>query len=233
MRQDLQNLYEALTPSGQSKGARSLESLGAAGMDGVPGATPDHVPLLPEQVDQLQHLLKVQPDAVCEFLSGARGGDEVTPAEAQAMIDGLRKTLEAPAPASPQLESLFSKRRQEDSPAAFSFDLHAEFNLPINVARRDFEDSDWVGYGVGGGLNGALHHANLLPLGRIRRHTDYDSRFRYDLTAPRGRELKVALFADFANGYYHAQYIAKRIQRNRYPYAVHLGDVYYAGTRPR
>ncbi len=40
----------------------------------------------------------------------------------------------------------------------------------------------------------------------------------------------MALFADFANGYYHAQYIAKRIQRNRYPYAVHLGDVYYAGT---
>ena len=38
----------------------------------------------------------------------------------------------------------------------------------------------------------------------------------------------MALFADFANGYYHAQYIAKRIEQNRYPYAVHLGDVYYA-----
>ena len=46
-----------------------------------------------------------------------------------------------------------------------------------------------------------------------------------------GDGLKVALFADFGNGLYHSRYIAKTLVERKYPYAFHLGDVYYGGTK--
>src|SRR5262249_29546185 len=42
---------------------------------------------------------------------------------------------------------------------------------------------------------------------------------------------RIALFADFGTGLYHSRSIAAQIQALRPDYAIHLGDVYYAGKK--
>jgi hypothetical protein len=226
MRQDLLSLYQALTPARRSAAPNddALESL-------APPAVPaDHPPLLPEQLQQLQRLYQTDPEAVRAYFSSARG-EEVTAGEARRMLDELGKALQQPGDTELQLEGLFSRNQPAPPPEGFTFDLYDPAKIPINTNRRDFQDDDWTGYAISGGLNAALFHAGLLPLGPFRRHEDFASRFTYELTARPGQDLNVALFADFANGYYTSRYIAKRFEANRYPYAIHLGDVYYAGRQ--
>jgi 3',5'-cyclic AMP phosphodiesterase CpdA len=231
MKRDLQKLYAALTPDAPpSMEPRGLEARSPAGLEGIPGATAEHTPLLPEQLDQLDRLMVLAPDGVREFLGGTRGDKTITQQEALAMLADLRQALEQPASTEGQLEGIRARRATQPPPEGFSFDLYDAAKIPINPDRRDFQDDDWLGYGLGGGVNGALFHANLLPLGPIRRHEEHESGFTYELGPRDGKDLKIALLADFANGYYHARYIARRLAHSKYPYAIHLGDVYYAGT---
>ncbi|MGH9799749.1 MAG: metallophosphoesterase family protein, partial [Blastocatellia bacterium] len=46
-----------------------------------------------------------------------------------------------------------------------------------------------------------------------------------------GAPLEIALFSDFGVGRYYSKYIAKQIGSGRFPYAIHLGDVYFAGRK--
>ncbi len=66
---------------------------------------------------------------------------------------------------------------------------------------------------------------------RWHNHPSYHPRrFVYNLEEPTaGAPLDIALFADFGTGLYPALYIAQQFNLKRFPYAVHLGDVYYAG----
>ena len=43
--------------------------------------------------------------------------------------------------------------------------------------------------------------------------------------------LEIALFSDFGTGLYHSRYIAKQLVEGRFPYAIHVGDVYYSGRK--
>jgi hypothetical protein len=59
--------------------------------------------------------------------------------------------------------------------------------------------------------------------------------FVYSMKAADGAPLgandtiRIALFSDFATGEYHSRYIAHYILQEKPHYAIHLGDVYYAG----
>jgi hypothetical protein len=224
MRQDLLSLYQALTPAHRSEAGDSLESV-----ESPAAAVPaDNPPLLPEQLQQLERLHQTDPQAVRAAFESARGRP-VSAGEARRMLDELHGALARPGETETQLEGLFSRDTPALPPEGFTFDLYDPAKLPINTNRRDFQDNDWTGYAISGGLNAVLFHAGILPLGPFRRHEDHASLFSYDLTAQPGQDLNVALFADFANGYYTSRYIARRFEKNRYPYAIHLGDVYYAG----
>jgi len=230
MRDDLRALYESLLPRRKSGAARAdLESLGdGLGLEGVPGATPDHSPLRPEEIDQLEQLYKVDPEAVRGFLGRMRHTEPVTPDEARQMLDAIRRRFAAPSETRAIVEGL--ERAPTSPPSGFGFDLYDPARIPIDVNRTDFEEgADWFRYAVGAGINGALFHAGLLPLDPFRRHDDRQSLFSYALDADLGKDLRIGMFSDFANGYYHARYIAKRFVANKYRYAIHLGDVYYAG----
>jgi hypothetical protein len=48
---------------------------------------------------------------------------------------------------------------------------------------------------------------------------------------PAEHPLEIGLFADFGNATYPAAGIARQLSLAKLPYAMHLGDVYYAGTR--
>lgn len=69
-------------------------------------------------------------------------------------------------------------------------------------------------------------------------HEEFASRFVYSLTDRAGKSLEdsfsIVLFADFGTGWYNSLYIAKQIeeliaQPDGPKFAIHLGDVYYAG----
>jgi calcineurin-like phosphoesterase family protein len=230
MRDDLTALYDSLMPRAAAQSTRraNLESLGdGSGLEGIPGATPDHSPLRPEEMDQLEQLYRVDPEAVRKFLGRMQHTDPVTPEEARKMLDTIRRRF-ATASQTRGAEGL--ERAPTPPPSGFTFDLYDPKRIPIDVTRTDFEEGpDWFKYAVGAGISGAMFHAGLLPLDPFRRHEDRPSLFSYPLDAQQGQDLRIGMFSDFANGYYHARYIAKRLAMKRYPYAIHLGDVYYAG----
>jgi len=66
-------------------------------------------------------------------------------------------------------------------------------------------------------------------------HHEFPSNFIYDLKDREGKpaapdqRITIALFADFGTGLYHSKYIARNIAALAPDYAIHLGDVYYAG----
>ncbi len=66
----------------------------------------------------------------------------------------------------------------------------------------------------------------------FRSHVGTQSGFQYRLDPPpSGKPLRIVLFADFGTGLAHSRYIARQIEIDRPQCAVHLGDVYYTGTR--
>ncbi len=66
-------------------------------------------------------------------------------------------------------------------------------------------------------------------------HTEFPSNFIYEMKDRQGQpvapeqKISVALFSDFGTGVYHSRYIAKHLASLDPDYAIHLGDVYYAG----
>src|SRR5262245_47892663 len=169
MRDDLKALYESLLPrAAPGKRRASLESLGdGTGLEGVPGATPDHSPLRPEEMEQLEQLYRVDPDTVRAFLGRMRHTEPVTPEEARQMLDAIRRRFAAPSETRAIAEGL--ERAPTPPPPGFTFDLYDPERIPIDVARTDFEEgADWFRYAIGAGLNGALFHAGVLPLDPFR-----------------------------------------------------------------
>jgi len=74
-----------------------------------------------------------------------------------------------------------------------------------------------------------------FPKARFRSHSEFPSGFKYEMKDRQGRpfdpeqKISVALFADFGTGLYHSLYIARHLAALNPDYAIHLGDVYYAG----
>jgi hypothetical protein len=231
---DYHRLYGALEP----KAASNLAGLEAAmATDSAVETEPlaaalvseSETPLLPEQVPQLRRLFETDPEAVQRYFAELKKKPVVSRAEVLEMLDELDAILSNPGPAADVLEAAASSVPQPP-PLDFTFDLYDPQQIPIDTSLTQFEErADWRGYALAGGLRAALFHAGLAVLGPFRFHHDHTSQFSYRLDRDPGKALRIALFSDFANGYYHARYLAKRLAKRAYPYAIHLGDVYYAG----
>jgi hypothetical protein len=114
-------------------------------------------------------------------------------------------------------------------PPDFDFPGYDPKNIPIDPGDTRFQTTeDLFNYIV---FTGGLYHLDLLPLDPVRRAEAYQhTRFTYPMTSPTpGSPVEVGLFSDFANGLPHARYIARQLAG--LPYAIHLGDVYYAGRQ--
>ena len=88
----------------------------------------------------------------------------------------------------------------------------------------------WVLFAGFSWLRTQLGSVQKAPF-RWHNHPSYHPRrFVYNLEEPTaGAPLDIALFADFGTGLYPALYIAQQFNLKRFPYAVHLGDVFSAG----
>ncbi|MBK7536200.1 MAG: metallophosphoesterase [Myxococcales bacterium] len=106
--------------------------------------------------------------------------------------------------------------------------LKAQHGVDLNPNNKQFEKLDpwWLG---------VADESLITKLGRWPNLEKFvahskDAPFVYQATAAEAA-APIALLADFGTGLYHSRMIARQLTRRAPAYAVHLGDVYYAGRQ--
>jgi hypothetical protein len=232
MNDDLKNLYRMLGYVGPLED--EAPSAKAASFAATVKARPDLAeppPLDAAGLDKLEEQLNLHPRKTLARVREA-WNPKITQKQLRAIIASARRALTAPAKATSEFKA-----------AAFSFSsaLPSNFEFPgmdldeieINPEDRKFENDDLVG--VLGWVFCAGPFALTKPSRkdfRFHNQPQFASQFIYKLDEPSpGAPLEIALFSDFGAGRYYSRYIAKQFRARRFPYAIHLGDVYYAGRR--
>ncbi|MCI0387279.1 MAG: hypothetical protein MOB07_00695 [Acidobacteria bacterium] len=239
MNDDLRKLYRTLGYTGPLPGDEAPESfaVSVAG-DATPGVAPalaedpaEKPPLDAAGLERLENELKHHPR---KTLARAREmwGGELTMPRLREIIATTRRALEEPNRVLAEIGVTIGAESFAAAP------LPPEINFPgmddpeiiIDPEDRKFENDDLAGilawaFFAGPFVGTAPDKKNF------RFHDPQDpSSFIYDLIEPSPDEpLKIALFSDFGVGRYYSDHIAKQFRRDRFPYAIHLGDVYYAG----
>lgn len=124
-------------------------------------------------------------------------------------------------------------KKSNPLPPGFNFDGMDLSTIPVDPGRTKFEtNADILGWIFFSGP----HY--LLPSKKHPFHSHDNKAYSQGKNfidnmeeATADKPVEVAVFADFGTGYYHSRYIAKQLKEAKYPYAVHLGDVYYSGTQ--
>jgi hypothetical protein len=186
------------------------------------------LPLLElDDIADLERALDSNPE---ETLARARLmiDENISETELRATIGRARLALNSPDTAIALMEAEAAHQDAANPlPPGFNFEGLDLDEINIKPGDSKFEAvADALGWVLFGGL-GLLTQVFKAD---FRWHGDSASRFAYSLDEPGdGRPLDVALFSDFGTGRYYSRYIAKQLRTRKFPYAIHLGDVYYAG----
>jgi hypothetical protein len=225
----------------------------------VPFTAPGHLPTsgptgeaaeLPllelSDVQQLRAHLDADPEAVLAWARGAWDA-ELTEAQLRATVEEAQAALKSPASFGRALDAAaaheaavaFSVGVPSGAvhlvPPCFTFPGMTD-DIPIDPSIKKFETQrDATGWLLFAGANWLRTQLGAVAKAPFRWHHHPNcqgKRFVYDLAEPTAESpLEVALFSDFGTGLYPALYIAAQLRQRRFPYAVHLGDVYYAGRK--
>jgi hypothetical protein len=183
-----------------------------------------------EQVEELLAALERDPQGVLERARQAWDADLTEDQLRQSLVDA-QVAFRAPKEATQALRAAkaqwFAGNRLPDT---FTFPLRTDA-IPIEPSRWRFETvRDVLGWIA---LCGPFVAGSAVaPKAPFRWHSDpvYPSNFVYALPdASDATPTRLALFGDFGTGEYQSRYIARQLEHSGFPYAIHLGDVYYAG----
>lgn len=222
MNDDLKELYRKLEYTGPltTEEAVSFSSLGEERTE---------LPLLDLQgLEELEAELNAHPRRLLKRVRAMWAPDFTLPRLRQALAQA-RRALETPAEVNAEIEA--ASFGITPLPDGFDFPgMTEEPLIEINPEDRKFENDDLKG------LLGWALFAGPFALSRpnkkdfLRHDPNNPNGFIYDLPNPApGAPLEVALFADYGVGRYYSKHIARQFFNHRFPYAIHLGDVYYAG----
>ncbi len=219
MNNDLKKLYEKLGYTGPTDEAVSFSAM---------GQEPAELPLLDnEGLKLLEAELKAHPRRLLNRVR-AMWDSKMTLPRLREALALARRALDKPKEMLAEVEA--ASFALTPLPPGFDFPGMNDPNIEINPEDRKFENDDLAG------LLGWALFAGPFVLSRpdkndFRRHDPNNpNSFIYDLPNPApGAPLEVALFADYGVGRYYSDHIAKQFRQRRFPYAIHLGDVYYAG----
>jgi hypothetical protein len=232
MHPDLDELYRVLgAPVAAAAPPRPINETGFESTEAAPERSRDLAPLDAEGAQIFEEMLREQPEWILGRARAAFDRD-ISLDELRTRVADARRALEAPKRAADLVRAeRFLQESSSALPPEFTFDGMNLAEIPIDPSNTKFEElADWLGwvvnsarwvFGSPAGAKSAFHW-----------HTSpaYGSDFVYPLHGDHpGAALSVALFADFGTGLYHSRYIARQIARRKHPYAIHLGDVYYAG----
>src|SRR4029453_13839869 len=154
----------------------------------------------------------------------------MTAARLAQTIQEARAMLRAPAEAREQVRTRREGlSRGTQLPADFTFPGIEKHRNEIDPGNHKFQDKgDELGWLLFSGPYLLLSPGPRPP--DFRFHEEKPSRFTYELPSA-GPTLTVCRFSDFGTGLCHALYIADLLREAVYPYALHLGDVYYSGRK--
>ncbi|APR79786.1 Hypothetical protein A7982_05133 [Minicystis rosea] len=224
-------LYRAL---GVPPGSIPASERGDAPSALFPPSSPHDLEALDRRgLDELERLLDSQPEATLAHARAALDRD-LTERELRELIKSARLALAAPREALAVIEAQEALFRVTDQlPSDFTFEGIDIPLIPIDPGDRKFEPvADALGWllNSGGAISRWLKGGPTTgDRERFPTHERHDSKFVYPLHGAGEAPLDIALFSDFGTGRYHSRYIAKQMATRRVPYAIHLGDVYYAG----
>jgi Calcineurin-like phosphoesterase len=201
-------------------------------------------PLGPEDLEKLEAQLRADPAVVLTWARHTYDA-EVTEDQLAAAIAGARAALTSPetfirmrAAAEEHEEALAVASGAEKIgahmlPVGFTFPGMTDA-IPIDPTLTKFETRDdaigWVLFAGFDWLRSQFGGVRKAPF-RWHNHPSYQARrFIYNIEEPTVEHpIDIALFSDFGTGLYHSLYIAQQFRERQFPYAVHLGDIYYAG----
>lgn len=200
---------------------------------------PDSEDLRPLDHDGLERLEELLRQNGETFLAKFRDEHQlpVTDEELRQAFSETREAFNDP-------EAYLKKRRAARTQAKPSrtrgvrTDLPPEIQLYKDIAidpqNHKFEPrADLIGWIVNAGYQFVVREKFKLinDKGKFGWHSP-DHPFTYDLKNRAGepeQKISVALFSDFGTGLYHSRFIARHLAALQPDYAIHLGDVYYAG----
>lgn len=195
----------------------------------IENIAPQDLPLLDlEAVKELQRGLEVHPEQTLKDMRSRLDGS-LTLKQAQTILTTVEEMLQHPADFQEALAPFASPLTEgEIRPWFPDYDPR----IPIDATDTQFETwGDWPRWAfLAGPPRISMPLRDKAP---FRRHetapsgTDYI----YPIHQSHDRPTEIALFSDFGTGKYHSRYIASQMEKKKYPYAIHLGDVYYAGRQ--
>ncbi|MFQ5636440.1 MAG: hypothetical protein ACE5IR_00415 [bacterium] len=245
MDRDLRKLYRELGYSGALEGSETITRGGrvtrGTGTQDT-GDQNDMPPLTDKSLQVVEELLKTSPEEIIEKFRVIRHY-EVSDKYILDTLRDARSALDNPAK---YVEKLQAKRKKDrgrvtrgigGKPIKVPSDLILYPDIPIDPDEYKFEPmADALGWAVNSVYYIVRDKVNPdHPIAEFPTHSNFPSNFVYDLKNKEGKlagpdeKLSVALFADFGTGLYHSKYIARNIAALQPDYAIHLGDVYYAG----
>lgn len=232
MNEDLKTLYRTVGITAPLPDAtRSFAATAALNAED-PADLP---PLDANGLDQLETELNLHPRLT---LARAREAWDpgLTQKQLREAIATTRRALNAPEQAVAEIQAAALSRSAIAAaalPNGFDFPGMDLAEIGIDPDDRKFENDDVVG--ILGWMFGAGPYVLTRPKKetfRFHNQASFSSNFIYPLPEPApGAPLEIALFSDFGVGRYYSKYIAKQLKTRRFPYAIHLGDVYFAGRR--
>lgn len=239
MEQDVARFYRALgyeefasheVEEGETHSAPVAFSGAAAQPAGEATARGELPPLGPADVEALQRQFEQDPQALVDWYRQTWDAD-ITEEDVRAAMAQAEMAFRAPDAAAAAVEAQMAFARAPRLPAEFSFPEMALDVIPINPGLTKFETkADALGWILFSGPQFVFGELLSRAPFRWHNHPDYPAGFVYEMANPApGTPVDVALFSDFGTGLYHSRYIARQLARRQFPYAVHLGDVYYAG----
>jgi len=226
----LEKLRVRLPAEGPGDIARAHRALGFQGKSvstEAAEAAPEDLTELPpldlKGIQKIEDMLASDPDGLLEMVRDTLD-PKVDEATFRHGLDRARAMLRNPARFAPELRALEGLEAVA-LPPDFTFpgmDLSA---IPIDPDNRQFEDladlARWIIF-AGGTI---IFGSNKEPFRGTSAATT-----QFPMIEPlAGAPVQVALFSDFGTGLYHSRYIAKQIANRKPAYAIHCGDVYYAG----
>jgi hypothetical protein len=194
----------------------------AAGLAEAGGEQP--VALDGRTVAQLRAQLIADPERMLAEAPAVLG-DTPSMADGMRLLNDAEAALRTP---SHTLAALAANRSDEsyELPAKYQFPGYDPQAVPIRPSEKRFESAAdaaaWVATAAAAWAFRLVTPKPDLPLPAATAE--------YPLLERNGRTT-VALFSDWGTGYYHSNYIARHIVHLEAAQAVHLGDVYYTGTR--
>ncbi|MEP7336664.1 MAG: metallophosphoesterase [Acidobacteriota bacterium] len=230
MNEDLKNLYRTVGITAPMPD--DAVSFGALGAQAQGDDSADLPPLDASGLDQLEEELNLHPRKTVSRVR-QMWDPKMTEQRLREHIATARRALNAPDEMVAEIETAALSFALNALPDGFEFPGMDINDIGIDPDDRKFENDDLVGvlgwiFGAGPFVLGRPDKKNF----RFHNQPRFTSNFVYPLEEPaQGAPLEIALFSDFGVGRYYSKYIAKQLRTRRFPYAIHLGDVYFAGRR--